>query len=324
MNIPHHRGKLISIQHIPHQLIDFLTGALRLSMNLWNLNPSHIVLIFTGAIIFTGIILNSLKEMNEKKEFSVSNLLIKYLMVLFMIMLSYLPKLMVTDPGYPVYQLLALASSIAVLFCFGLINFVEFFKFIPNFSAKMRKSATTLLLTMLTIIAALSAHNNLKTFASVHAAELNHLKNSIQEYGVSKLLNNPKIYIRRPRWTPPIPWENLNMQFNKGLTTHSEGGFILYVVGQALYEVAVKQRLQITYTIHPSDGIKYSVVGPALHEDGAKQVKEIQIYHGAADDPIPEDKNLLVIDMTKVEATPRLYGFHDIGAWATQKIIGLF
>ena len=41
------------------------------------------------------------------------------------------------------------------------------------------------------------------------------------------------------------------------------------------------------------------VIEVALHEIGVKQ--DIQITQGAHDDPIPEDKNILVIDMTKFQ-----------------------
>lgn len=316
----HHRSALISIQQIPHQIKVFLTGAIRLSMNLWNLNPSYYVLSFTGTIILFGIIFNTLKEMKEEKHFSAINSLQKYLLISILVMLSYLPKLMVTDPGYKLYLLFSLASSFSVLFCFGIINIVEYFRFIPAFSETLRKRTATVLLAVLTIVAALSAHTNMKGFSTYHASELNHLKSSIQEYGIAKLSNNPKIYIRRPRWTIPVPFEKINMYFNKGLTTYSAGGFILSVAGQALYEVGSKQGFLITHSTHPDGGIQLSIVGQDLHKGEVKKVKEIQITHGAANEPIPEDKNLLIVDMTKVDEAPRQYGLYDIVALSFLKI----
>jgi len=159
--------------------------------------------------------------------------------------------------------MVSLATALSILFFFGLINIVEFFKFIPDFSAGLRKTIITMLLTILTIVAALSAHDNVKNFAELHSNELKYVKSVINDYGVSNLSKTLKIYVRRPR-PMPISFSELKGQLTtRGCERAPD------VVRLALYEMGIKQ--------------------------------DMQIAEGEADDPIPEDKDILVIDMTKFQ-----------------------
>lgn len=275
MNFSMYRGNLVPILLIPLRFIWFLTGPLMKTMNLWNANPTFKFAIFIGAIIFVGIIFSLLQEMKEKKQFLAINYLKKYFLISSMVLLSYFPKLMVIEPTYANQQtywnrtLISLAPAISILFFLGLINIVEFFKFIPNFSAELRKMVVTVLLTILAVVAAFSAHSSVKIFAMRHASELRHMKDTIQDYGVSNLLKTSKIHIRRPR-SEPVPREDSFNEFKAPyLATTSDCGPILLVTKRALHDIGVKEDIQIT--------------------------------HGAPDDPIPEDNDVLIIDMTKIQ-----------------------
>jgi len=158
MNFQVERSHLVPIHRIPVKLIKFLIIPFNNAINLWNVSPSYIFSIFVIVIIIGGIKIDLLKGANDKRHFLVSNYLQKYYLILCLLILSYLPNLIVAEDAFTYRTLLPLASALSVLFCFGLINIVEFFKFIPNSSSKSR--TITVLLIVLVIVTAFLARYN--------------------------------------------------------------------------------------------------------------------------------------------------------------------
>jgi hypothetical protein len=265
----------------------FITHPLKRAMNLWNLNTTNNIAILFSAIIFIGIIFNVLREMKENNNISVSNNLIKYFLILTMVILSYLPFIVLRS-GYSYRFMVALTPALSILFCFALINIVEFFSFIPKFSSKSRKILITILLTILTVVAAFSAHNNVNKFAMLYSNEFKYVKNVLKDYGVVNLLGTSRIYVRRSRYVP-VPTEYMQNEFRGQLTIQDEGDWLT----QEANSVRGIEQGEI------GGGMVRYVVKLALHEIGVK--KDIHITHGADYDPVPEDKNVLVIDMLKFQ-----------------------
>ncbi len=263
--MPVNRGKLMSILNIPDKIKWFLSFPLTNALNLWNINPGYIFALISFAIICAGIILSLLQKTKGTKQISTINYLPKIILIVLLVMLSYLPVLVVAQPAYHNRTMTSLGTAISMLFFFGLINIVDFLKNLNYFSEKSRKTIITILLSILIIAASFMAHNNVDKFAKRHSGEMKYIINTIQDYGVSNLIRTSKIYVRRPG---PINRKYYHNEFENALTTHADGAPIRKVIQIALREIGL------------------------INED-------IRITHGAADKPIPKNKNILIIDMTK-------------------------
>lgn len=160
MNFPSDRASLITINKIPVKLIKFLIIPFKNAINLWNIYPSYKFAFFVSMIIFSEIIIGLLQAIKEKKQFLASTYYQKYFLILCLLILSYLPNLIVAENAYTYRTLISIGSSLSLLFCFGLVNIVEFFKFTPKFSAQSRNTAITVLLTLLVIVTAFMARYN--------------------------------------------------------------------------------------------------------------------------------------------------------------------
>ncbi len=278
MNTSLHRDNVIPLKRIPLRLIWFFKGPLVRTMNLWNADPAFIFAAFIGLIIFIGIILNSLLEIKGRKQFSAINFLTKCFLIASLVFLCFLPKLMVRDNSlvdpYWLRTLIALGPAVSVLFFWGSINIVEFFKYSPEFSSGKRKTVITVLLALLTVVTSFSAHNNVKKFITRFSTELNYIEDTIRDYGVSNLLKDRKIYIRRSRPWPLSEKDPFN-EFKAASATSAEQGLIGSVIKWALYDVGVREDIQCTT--------------------------------GAYDTPVPEDRNTLIIDLMAVDKFNRIY-----------------
>lgn len=253
------RASLITLYDIPRKLGWFLTSAFKNAVNLWNIYPTYKFAIFIGTTTFIGIVCGQLQEIKERRT-SLSRHFQKYFIILCLIILSYLPNLIVRESWAGYRTIISLTTTVYLLFCFGIINIVEFFNFLPDFSEKLRKTAITISLTIITIVSAVLAYNNVKDFAMLQSNELKYVKNVIQEYRQSHQLL--KIYVRRPI-SPAGP-----LEFGRPTTSESWGAS--------------------------------SLVQVALHELGVRY-QDTQIIHGPSNAPLPEDRNVLVIDMVKFQ-----------------------
>lgn len=261
MNFPIDRGATIPIRHIPSRVIWFISLPFKNAINLWNYYPTYKFATFISLTIFLGIISDLLQE-RKKKKTKFSNYSQKYFLILCMIILTYLPNLVVLETTYFYRTIIALSVAISILFYFAIINIVDFFGFAPNFSVEVRKTVITILLTILTIITALMGHNKVYDYAVLHSSELKYVKNAIVDYGESNLF---KIYMRRPRPMKQLnPGNELELKLSSTSAQNAQ-----FVIKQAMHEIGIKQ--------------------------------DIQIIQGAADDPIPEDDDILIIDMTKFQ-----------------------
>lgn len=172
MNYSMERANLVAIHQIPVKLIKFIVIPFMNAINLWNIYPTIKFAIFISMIIFSDIIISLLQAIKEKKQFLLRNFRQKYSLILCLLILSYLPSLIVEENAYDYRTLLSPGAALSILFCFGLINIVEFFKFIPNFSAESRKTIITVLLTILVIVTTFQARHNALTWPSSYQLDI--------------------------------------------------------------------------------------------------------------------------------------------------------
>ena len=267
-NVPLARGAFLPMESIHHKLKWFTIIPFKVSLNLWNIYPTNIIAYFVGGIIICGITISILRETKDKKT-PLSISIQKYFILVCLVMLSFFPNLVIEKNVSAYRTLLSLSAILAMLFCFGIINIVDFLKSPLNFSSETRNRVITISLIVLVIITAFLSHNNVNKSALQHSSELQYVKNTINDYGITNLLKNNKIYVRRPMYN-----ENISK-------THNE----FNILGQL-------------DTLGASGPVE-EIIKIALHASGIKQ--NIQITHGAAEDPVPTNKNVLIIDMTKYD-----------------------
>jgi hypothetical protein len=266
----------------------FITKPLKHAMNLWNLNQNKYFAIFISAIIFIGIIFNAVRNMRENKSILLSNYITKYIIISFLVLLSYLPHL-ILHTGNSYRYMIALTPALSILFCFSLISIVEYFSFIPKLSSRIRTTIISILLIIVVVIAGFSAHSNVNNFAMLHSNEFKYVKNALADYGVVNILGTSKIYFRRARYLS-VPVQYHHNEFQRNIITHSRGGYIY----PAFYSIRSIEQGEIGATM-----VRY-VIMLALHEIGIKQ--DLHIIELEPDDPVPEDKNVLFIDMLKFQS----------------------
>jgi hypothetical protein len=293
------RGSLRSISDVILILKWFITKPLKHSMNLWNLNQTKYFAIFISTVITVGIILNVWRETKENKDILVRTYFTKYFAISTMVILSFLPHLVVHSVSSYRFMI-ALTPALSILFCFALINIVEFFGFVPKFSSKMRKAVITILFIILAIVTSLSARNNVKVFAMLHSNEFKYVKNTLKEVGIANLSSTSKIYFKRARYLS-VPVQHQHNEFQSNIVTHTIGGYIY----PELYSIRGIEQAEI------GGSMARYVVKLALHELGVKQ--DIHITHGAFSDPVPEDKNILIIDMLKYQIGSQIMRLVDFG-----------
>lgn len=262
------RGELIELTKIPMKLKWFFFCPLNYALNLWNIFPTYKWASIVGIIIIVMFLSKILQVLKKEKR---ANLLWNHFQRLFLItgilLLCYLPNLVVTDTT-PAYRTLAsLTTAICFLFYFGFVNILDFFKFIPGYSADLKDKAVTISLIILALIATYQAHNNVNDFATLQAKDFKYVKSAISEFGVSNLSRVSEIYVRRPDEKRIIERGFLYDEFGISTTSHPWGP--RNVVRRALYELGIKADIKIT--------------------------------QGAYDEPIPMGENIFTINMTKFD-----------------------
>lgn len=195
---------------IYHKIIWFINYLLYVASNLWNVFSSKEVALFVSIVISMGILFGLgrvLLQINVERKKGLNLLLnesCKYLLFIpFVILMSSMPNLVVMYPGLqefpPQRYIFGPEIALALLIYWGSVNIIEFFKSILNFSVELQKKIITIILIILTIIASyLANHNVSKYIVKLQEDELRYVKGNIQEYGVSKLLKTPGIYILSP------------------------------------------------------------------------------------------------------------------------------
>ncbi len=270
------RDNVIPILGMQDRFIWFLNGPVMRTMNLWNPDPTNLFAVFTGVIIFAGSILSSLQDIKDKKQFSPINWVTKIILIISLLILSFLPKMMVREPSvtpnYWVRTLISLGPAFSFLFLWGIINIVNSLKYIPNFSTELRKGIITVMLAIITVVTAFSAYNNVNNFAVRFSEEIKFITETVKEYGVSNISGSTEIYLRtlKPKGFPADDRFN---ELKAPLHVSNTGWLVRVLIKQALHDAEVKKDIQIANK---------------------------QITLGAHDAPVPENSDVLVIDMRKL------------------------
>ncbi|MEW6714636.1 MAG: hypothetical protein AB1306_06055 [Nitrospirota bacterium] len=298
------RGTLIhGIANIYHRLIWFIKYPLYNSINLWNIYPKEVML-FVSMGIFAGILFvlgrMVLQAIVRKELNPLLNLLCRYLLILVIIPLSYMAHL-ATMGSAATYNkgmvyvlefrtLAALQIVVLLLFYWGIMNTSEFFKNLLNLSADLQNKIVTIGLVILTVLVSLLANHNVdKYFAKQHTNEYRYAYDIIRKYGVSKLSNGSKIYVK-----PAI-----SSRLKGGGEVHLMYGEFYHrdppspMIQLALYELGIRSDISIVeiYNYDPKTGAPIE-----------KHDKRYQRF--------PDDENILKIDMTKMsvkETYPLIY-----------------
>lgn len=266
----------------------FIARPLKHALNLWYMKPNLIVTLLVSTVIITGIRLNILRERREIENIATSSFVTKYLLITLLIILTYLHLILVISAiGYR--NMVAISPALSMLLFFAIFNIVEYFNSIPSFSSRTRNTIITVFFVVLTVVTGISAYNNLNNFAALHAGEFRFVENAIRDYGVNNLLRTGKIHFRRPRALQEFRHEYRFYEFLKDLYSFSETG--------------------LAYPYHKIRGIEPGeieggaarrIVKLALSELGVD--RDIQIIQTGAEEPLPKDTNILIIDMVKFQS----------------------
>jgi hypothetical protein len=255
----------------------FIASPLVNSLNLWNISPTYVLGGVVGIIILAGILLGLrravLQAMKEREFNLIWNHFQKIILIICIIPLSLLPSLLVMESWATYRTIVSLEASIFILLFISLMNIEEFLKSITMISDKLRKMIMPALLIILAVFVVCNAHGNVKKyFAELNSLELQYVKNIIQEYGVSKLSENSKIYVKGPDRRYFVDnrfrFEFGNPSMNEDGGFGTPGIFGEYIANLALYELGAW--------------------------------RDNEIIHVSADEPIPEDGNTLIIDLNKL------------------------
>lgn len=263
------RGPFISINDVPHRIIDFIKYPLYTALNLWNAFPNKVIGIFVGIIILISILYGfgrtSLSTITGKNsKYLLYDSLCRYSLILFLIPLSFLPNIALKEsinfmiPKFRI--LLGIETTVVLLLYWGLLtNIPDFFRSLFNFSVNLYNKLITSLLIILTIFATYYTHKNITNFVKLHAGELAYVKNAIQGYGIYRLSKDSKIYI--------IASDNKFIDYDSFFISLASlwSGPGTEMLHLAMYELGVNPDIPVIF-----------------HED----------Y-----DNLPEDKNSLIIDM---------------------------
>jgi hypothetical protein len=253
----------------------FLVSPLVNSLNLWNISPTFILGGIVSIIILAGILLSLrravLQAVKERAFNLIWNHFQKIILIIIILPLNLLPSLLVTESWATYRTIISLEASICILFFFGLMNIEEFLQSVTMLSEKLRKMIMPVMLTVLTVFVVYSAHGNVKKyFAELHSFELQYVKDIIREYGVSKLSEDSRVYVRGP---DKKYFLDNRFRFEFGyFSMNEDGGFRIYDFGVYIANLA-------------------------LYELGVWRGKKT--IHLSAYEPLPGGDNVLIIDLTK-------------------------
>jgi hypothetical protein len=160
MDFSVNRSAFITFYGLPLKVIKFIIIPFNNAVNLWNVYPSVIFAVFIIFIIISGIRLNSLQEIKELKRRPQGGCLPKYYLILCLLILSYFPNLIVAENAFTYRTLIPLSAAMSILFFFGFINIIRYFRHLPLGSAESRKTAITVLLAALFIVTSVLARYN--------------------------------------------------------------------------------------------------------------------------------------------------------------------
>jgi hypothetical protein len=284
------RGTLIhGAVNIYHRLIWFIIYPLYNSTNLWNIYTKEVKL-FVIMVIFTGILYGLsrivLQSIVKKELNPLLNLLCKYLLIVVVIPLSYIAHLATVGNPYGLLYVLefrtlaALQIVVLLLFYWGLMNTSEFFKTVLNLSAHLQNKIVTIGLVILTVAASLLANHNVdKYFAKHQTNEYRYVKDIIQRYGVSKLSKDSKIYVKSANRVRIKGGGEFHLQYGEFYRRAP----VIPMIKLVLYELGINSDISIVDIRNITD-------------DTGEFIEE----HDKRYQRLPEDENILKIDMTKM------------------------
>lgn len=179
------RGGIITIQEIPARIMDFINYPLYTALNLWNIFPNRTVGLSVIMLILIGILSYLIPIKNDK------NLSIQFFyrcsLMLILIPMSFSPNVILKE-GFnkmiPDFRILLGLEIAVLLFLYSglFINIPHLLNILFNLPTTLRDRILTIGLTILTIVATLSAYQNTKNFSNLHTGELEYIKKAIKEY----------------------------------------------------------------------------------------------------------------------------------------------
>jgi hypothetical protein len=201
------RGSLVyRPADVYHKLIWFIKYPLYFASNLWNIVHTKDVALLVCIVIIMGILFSLgrtvKKIIAEKKELNLLLIpLFRFLVVLVLIPLSYVPSLVTkglgeTFPFMPHHRtLLGPDISVLLLLYWGIMNIVKYDRSSFHGSVELQKKIVTICLLILTVYTAFLANYNVdKYYSNVQTNDYKYVKDTIVEYGESKLQKVSKIY----------------------------------------------------------------------------------------------------------------------------------
>ncbi len=265
------RGALIDASRLKGKIQWFLNVPLKNSLNLWDITPTYTLAAIVVIIILAGLILGLrqaiLLTAKERNFTLLWNQFQRLVLIGSILPLSLLPTLMVVESWATYRTVIALEMTVCILLFISLLNIGEFFASRTQLSSNLKKSLISAALILLTVFAAFHAHGNVKNnLVRIGAFELKYIRNAIQDYGVSNISKASALYIR---CIDKDYYLLDNSPFEFGQLSSSgvlEGNLVVDFV---LYELGIKDK--------------------------------IKIIQGAAADPLPEDSDILVVDLMKMK-----------------------
>jgi hypothetical protein len=294
------RGTLITgVDQLYHRLLWFINYPLKDALNLWNvIYYTNEVALFVSMVIFIGVLYSLIRTVwqviAEKKGLNLLlNLLCKFILIIFVVLLSFTAHL--ATMGSPVYYshgvtyitehrtLAPLDIGVLLLFYWGLMNIAEFIKKLFNSSADVQNKIVTTCLIVLTIVTSFLAYHNIEKYIVKHNTnEYMYVKDIIQRYGISKLSKDSMIYIK-PAGLPPLKSGGDIRSIYGEFYRRSLGSNSSMVVKLVLHELGINSDMPIV-TIHNYDPVTNEPI-----DEHDKRYKRL-----------PEDENILKIDMSKM------------------------
>ncbi len=194
------RGNLITLTEIPETIKWFIHIPLIRSLNLWSICQLHEFTVIVGIIIILGFLpefkRSILPAIRERRLNFLWNYLQRILLIIIIIPLSYFPSLVVKWRWAPFRTLVALETTLCILFFISLLNINKFLESKTALSHNHKKMIIPVLLFILTISVIYIAHHNVdKYFAKPQSLGIKYAESAIQEYGISRLSNTSSIYV---------------------------------------------------------------------------------------------------------------------------------
>lgn len=265
-----HRGGFITAKDILWKIRWFIFSPLNISLNLWNISTRYIVAGIVGIIILAGFISGLrkalLQETKERKSTLIWNHSQRLILIIGIIPLSLLPSLAAVESWATYRTIGSLEATICILLFLSILRVGGYIEASTGSHLNLKRMITRVILILLTVYAIFSAYNNVnQQFAGLHSLELQYVKNIINEYGISKLSETKKIYVRDhgKRY-----YFVKNSPFEFGQPESNDPEMWKYIVRFSLYDLGIRKMKD--YTLLPADA------------------------------PLPKDNNALIIDLTKL------------------------